>query len=597
MLRHLKRVFSDKLNIAYAVLVSCLIGISIYSVYSVIYSFLFDNTTTTVTVGRSANHLSFADGLSVHVSYKDRGMIFPETWSMNKTELKKLFPPEWSETKQLENSLGWNANNSMTLTDRINVASATAIITSYDLEFLYGFTDKKISNSINEYSKPEDVLAFFQNISDGIPAYGDRLTLAPLGEHSPRMIRNLNKFLHNPSASDLVEKTISQILGPKFALAVDPETKASTKNIPVTTLVDSLTDRRLEVFIPFDFLGNTSTKEIEIELIPFNTSSPPVFHRVLAVIAPFVFNDQVKHAYFGTERPGVTPMLTLKIELENTGIFDSTNVRTDCAMCENFYTIEHCEHKCLLDSVVRLCACVPFSYRKLYPSQISHGKLPFCTPMDYARCFSTRKFDPSECRKATPCVMKQNFQKFEKFEYLQSEKFETENNVSYRFNYVVSSEQRTFVQLKENFQNTWMEMLGQMGGNLGVFLSFSLLGLWQFSLYLYSYFQQQTTNTQGNDEEEPTAVPGTFMASWMQMARLGLANSAKEDEKNGQHERMESRLAGLEEKSEILVRQGEDLEDVVKKIQMDMKTAQEDVMLKLRELKDFMAQLKLQKDN
>lgn len=80
----------------HAIVLILLTGISIYSVYSVLNTFLFDNTVTTTSVKSSKNILPFAKYFTFNYEFGAE-MIFPEMWKLNQSELVKFFPSSDTE--------------------------------------------------------------------------------------------------------------------------------------------------------------------------------------------------------------------------------------------------------------------------------------------------------------------------------------------------------------------------------------------------------------------------------------------------------------------------------------------------------------------
>lgn len=554
MISFLKTFFKGTLNFLQSFIIIFLISLSIYSSYSITKSFIAKDSATLTSVENSPNSLPYVPGVSIDFEYENsdrNGSIFPETWTMSRSELDFLFPPGVGALDRV--SLRKNerifysnitAKDSLSLENGIDLAYLNDIIVSYDKDFVYGFT-----------SHPNDIRVFFKNLSQGLAANDDTLTYNFNGAHTPEMVSVVDSFLENPSADILIQKAISKVIGSNFARVVSPDVAVSMRNIPIKLTVDEFSESTLQFFIPFDFLGNLSSSTATVEFLPVNGTRGPIFREIsFGVGHPFLLSyvRETTTEVDGSDLANKTSVLRMRLLVKNGGFFDSSLVRSEseCEKCKNLGTVEHCEFKCLVDSVIDLCKCRPFTYRRLYSENNRRKALPYCTTKRYAKCLQTMAYDPARCsgKEIVPCTTIRN-----KLETKSGFLIDVGNQTSdayYRVKLEVLSEQKAYILLRERPPCTWIEVLGQIGGNLGMFISFSVLGSWQLGLYLYASYKQHYENRRATSRNV-SANARSALGMWLNTAKMQ-SEAKRDDEMHRRLEKAEKIYEDIEQRNRIL---------------------------------------------
>lgn len=148
-------------------------------------------------------------------------------------------------------------------------------------------------------------------------------------------------------------------------------------------------------------------------------------------------------------------------------------------------TEDDCLHDQKLSTIVKICKCVPFSWRMR--SHISKngpdGSSKTCSVEDYKRCWNEaiREWEKKRKKvKCVPCVTPKNrYQILEGAAYYEGLIEDKRNVWEYRNFFVVKCEERDYLLFEEKPQFTSSQFISQIGGDLGLYIGFSMIGLLQ----------------------------------------------------------------------------------------------------------------------
>lgn len=232
---------------------------------------------------------------------------------------------------------------------------------------------------------------------------------------------------------------------------------------------------------------------------------------------------------------------------------------SDAFSCENASSPAHCQFQCQLVQIVRECKCLPFTYRRLYTEGDKRPK--YCTVKDYARCLknSENEATSGNCRseKSMPCVVQKNSETLatDTSRYVLYTNGTPDDLSTFRFYLRLVCKNGIYIVFQEKYQNNWMQMLGQLGGNLGVFLSFSLFGAWQMVMYSHQLYRER----QRRSAAEATSS-SSITAVWLRMAQLNIETAATSGFRSGREEKSENlkiEIEKLKAKCETATRENE----------------------------------------
>jgi hypothetical protein len=192
----------------------------------------------------------------------------------------------------------------------------------------------------------------------------------------------------------------------------------------------------------------------------------------------------------------------ISMNIKNVGVFDrSTTLQSGCdseieTISKNFPRT--CQKNQYLNSIYKLCRCVPFTYlesfRKLHPN----SSTTLCTTEDYVGCVgdmikAAKKFRPC----APSCVTIKN-----EYSLMTSYDNDAENlgvlrrNMTHpelmndRITYfrtmvILRCIETSYAIYEEKYQATFQQLVSQIGGALGLYTGLSILSVWKFLVLLF----------------------------------------------------------------------------------------------------------------
>lgn len=503
---YLKR---KKLRLAHALMLTVLLSISIYSTYSVIYSFLTENKKTVTTIKSNDNILPFVRYLTVHFLLSSDS-VFRDYWYTD------------SPTKEK------NADG-LSLDDMSNIALMNGIIYGFDYNLIH-LLMPELMTTVD--STPSRLRAALKNVTANLPARGVLLGMPDM-TFQPKLIKDLDEFVQNPRAGILVDKTLSYAVGNDFVRLYSAAFPNITYIQPVF-FFDGLSRQSLQFTIPLDFLANTRVTDLVFGIMPVRHNKTVKLVQVISTFAATPFAATFPEIIVSGLKL-VDRIALLSAEYQNGATYASSAVRTksECQVCDGLITVGQCRFKCVIDFVIAQCQCVPFTFRRLFHSDSKGNKLPYCTIKQAAACMLKLLDTEPPCapQSTVPCELckcnvlgqlytfdsKRSVFKSGLLRGIDAAVFNSAEEEEYRIYYTIRCQQRSYVLLEQQYQNTWLEMLGQVGGNLGLFLSFTLYGVWEAVVRGLAVYKRRK-------EKQKAKQTGTsavaVVAPWLRMARI-----------------------------------------------------------------------------
>lgn len=297
----------------------------------------------------------------------------------------------------------------------------------------------------------------------------------------------------------------------------------------------------------------TTSFTLTIETLNFKSPNLEIVYN-----APDLYeytNSETGDKQYGfSGRAGKDILLTIR----NIGTYDKTLTSSCDQILHSIYlggtSHSECEIQSTISFLAKSCNCVPFTYRRQLQNNEAYGKrenVPFCTPKIIKECmkFST-PVEYSPCLPA--CVIVKN-------QYT----LISENTVGGMYcnglhctsNTVTLSYDSFFAVNEERFQFTGVQILSQVGGDIGLYTGISMLGIWQCLVFIYEQYKKHKShqNSVNATEESITAAKRKAVTAFMKRYFIEIASVTLDNrEENELHQDSEqpgskNELAGLKE--------------------------------------------------
>lgn len=589
----MNRLKRDKLQMLHAVTLLVLISISAYSTSSVMYSFLHENKNTVATVMTNNNILTFAKYLTVRLRLFNRS-INPDTWNFNKSIEDHFFPSsdykpvdtcypanrikrrQREDPDFMEKILSSAKLENTPLEAMLDIPFLTEAISTFDTAFMMMLAPEQVAEEIESQKK---AAAFLKNITSSSTAHANDIYWLPHSHsYEAPFIEALDKFIEDPQSDILVEKVLAHIVKDNF-VRLYSFTFPNITHLPVEFFIDELKTTGLQLTIPLDFLSNINDPNQLFGVMPITNATIKLWslsYEYNSYVSPFA--EKKFSGLVNTDHP----LQLFRNIFENDAIYNSTSVRekSDCQMCEGTVTIEQCQFKCRIELIVDQCRCIPFSYRRLFHRDSKRNGLPRCTIKATASCLLglIGHLGPQCARERTvPCEMQKNSLSGRLFDFSTVTAMSTQagnaatltrghgNHLLY---FSLTCEQSAYILFEQKQQNTWIEMLGQVGGNLGIFLSFSLYGVWQVVAFAYMTHKRR--------KEKQKAKLSDYsgfgiVAPWLRLAQLNMEMESAPN-KTGENKDLEKRVEEMESRNQEFENEKLILNDRIAKLEQLIKS-------------------------
>lgn len=469
----------ESIVILYVALVLGFTTISLWDVKEIISDYVFNNRLTVVRkINGSAGEFPFVDDLRVCLLYGENFPFFFPNVTVTTSTLLSFLLDAWNGTDELQ-----------TLHQNLSQASQ-----QYVRDYLVWFS----AVSIDAMDRGLNTTRFqkkYETIVNAILTH-------------PAWLRKFKSAWTN----------ITPAFIKLYKLSIVPSeiTQAAAISnldniIPDFTNVDE-TSNNLCVLLP---LANQSTAEEAnylLDLGPALSSAEKDQLKISQATALWVSvnsltNADSKRIYTGS----IQPALSLEISISNTGCFDITHF-PPCT--KSFSNAKDCLSRLHQETVEEMCSCRQISavikqhFRK-NTTEENYFDVPYCTPDIYSQCWARanpesqrRQADALSRGACTPCLSAKN-------DYRVSTTSVTPRNNSQTIRIIVRKDQ-VYILYEDRPQFTLAQLISQIGGELGLYIGFSMLSLLQFALFLYHMHQQRRDSSIPETPRSSANVSGWF---------------------------------------------------------------------------------------
>lgn len=286
-------------------------------------------------------------------------------------------------------------------------------------------------------------------------------------------------------------------------------------------------------------------------------------------------------------------MMYTAVKIQNSGVFDS-QLFPPCT--KKFQTEEECLYDIKLDTIVDVCKCTPF--RRLWTqafwnndSIIYDSSATYCTVENYQKCWNQafdeakRRMDKAKIeRVCRPCIFSKNTYTFQTVRY--SSLIPADLYMQWKGRTTISFESKDVVYLyfEEKPQFNMAQFIAQIGGDLGLYIGFSVISFLELFLFLY-YMHQRHKETPNFDQSS-----SNFCVKWFRFIVRYLGRSFSDSKDGESAESSDQNLSESKQSSGSILNQIQALEKRMnQKVDGQMEIVKNMLLAQTRELEELKA--------
>lgn len=445
-----------------AIVIIALTSLAIWDVEVIIEAYVRDNRLTLVKLTSITDEYPFLEDVTIKFERVGEDTVFLETIGMSDDEIDNLFDlrlSRWYQKPSVRSPRHVrDGPRNVSLADRVHLGIVSELLMLSDMG----------EQSIGEmqHKQPNEHLQW---------------ALEDLNASEIHQI--LENFLNDPAVDDMINQTWQELeqeiihaWSHRHVPLYNMFARRLIFNIDLGPFISPLQeinglDAHASGIFYFDAIPNSSMRRIENLSSTIDIMFPSLNHRVI-------------------NKPGKTS--ATRVTITNMGVYD----RSRTADCTNDYTSEkQCRQEEKARAKAKKCGCISFTERRFFAKDDRWSGKPFCTPKHYEHCLEEyRKVESAiddDMDLCTPCKAFKNVYLATTFSA--TEPFCPHDSTldCYRAQVEFACGETFFVEYEERAQLGLSQLISQIGGDLGLYIGFSLIGVLELILFLVSVVKRR----------------------------------------------------------------------------------------------------------